>query len=98
MLIEISRILGITNRYLAAGGVKGDSHFPWHAQSNLSKIRHDLDTWASGAQDAFLSIEALFGQTESQTLVLSSLEPDSINLGRLKQQTSVSCMRMLSQN
>jgi hypothetical protein len=73
MLIEISRILGITNRYLAAGGVKGDSHFPWHAQSNLSKIRQDLDTWASGAQDAFLSIEALFGQTESQTLVLSKL-------------------------
>ena len=73
MLIEISRILGITNRYLAAGGVKGDSHFPWHAQSNLSKIRQDLDTWASGAQDAFMSIEALFGQTESQTLVLSKL-------------------------
>ncbi|KAI5202378.1 hypothetical protein E4T39_04827 [Aureobasidium subglaciale] len=73
MLIEISRILGITNRYLAAGGVKGDSHFPWHAQSNLSKIRQDLDTWAAGAQDAFLSIETLFGQTESQTLVLSKL-------------------------
>ncbi|THX17642.1 hypothetical protein D6D17_02451 [Aureobasidium pullulans] len=73
MLIEIARILGITNRYLAAGGVKGDSHFPWHAQSNLSKIRQDLDTWASGAQDAFLSIETLFGQTESQTLVLSKL-------------------------
>ena len=26
MLIDIVRILGITNRYLAAGGVKGDSH------------------------------------------------------------------------
>jgi hypothetical protein len=73
MLIEIARILGITNRYLAAGGVKGDSHFPWHAQSNLSKIRQDLDTWAAGMEDTFVSIETLFGQAESQTLVLSKL-------------------------
>ena len=36
MLIEIVRVLGVTNRYLAAGGVKGDSHFPWHAQSTLN--------------------------------------------------------------
>lgn len=73
MLIEIVRVLGITNRYLAAGGVKGDSHFPWHAQSNLSRIRQDLDTWAGNTQDAFISIEALFGQPESSTLVLSKL-------------------------
>lgn len=38
MLIGIAKILGITNRYLAAGGVKGDSHFPWHSLSNLSLI------------------------------------------------------------
>src|SRR5438128_2687380 len=31
LLIDIARILGITNQYLAAGGVKGDSHFPWHS-------------------------------------------------------------------
>ena len=73
MLIEIVRVLGITNRYLAAGGVKGDSHFPWHAQSNLSRIRQDLDNWATNAQDAFSSLEALFGQPESSTLVLSKL-------------------------
>ncbi|GAB7348228.1 hypothetical protein MBLNU459_g6224t1 [Dothideomycetes sp. NU459] len=73
MLIEIVRVLGITNRYLAAGGVKGDSHFPWHAQSNLSRIRQDLDTWAASAQDAFLSIETLFAQPECSTLVLSKL-------------------------
>lgn len=73
MLIEIVRILGITNRYLAAGGVKGDSHFPWHTQSNLSRIRQDLDFWAGNNQDAFLSIETLFGQPESTTLVLSKL-------------------------
>ncbi|CAN9218855.1 unnamed protein product [Alternaria alternata] len=64
MLIGIARILGITNRYLAAGGVKGDSHFPWHSLSNLSKIRQELDIWASETQDTFTSIEALFGQPD----------------------------------
>ncbi|ROT41439.1 hypothetical protein SODALDRAFT_119469 [Sodiomyces alkalinus F11] len=73
MLIDIARILGITNRYLAAGGVKGDSHFPWHSLSNLSKIRHDLDIWASGTEDVFSSLDALFGHPDSTTLVLSKL-------------------------
>lgn len=73
MLIEISRILGITNRYLAAGGVKGDSHFPWHTLSNLSKIRQDLDFWASGTEDVFSSLDVLFGQNDSTVLVLSKL-------------------------
>ncbi|EFQ86393.1 hypothetical protein PTT_18362 [Pyrenophora teres f. teres 0-1] len=73
MLIGIARILGITNRYLAAGGVKGDSHFPWHSLSNLSKIRQELDIWASETQDTFTSIDALFGQPDSTILVLSKL-------------------------
>ncbi|RKU49443.1 hypothetical protein DL546_007236 [Coniochaeta pulveracea] len=73
MLIDISRILGTTNRYLAAGGVKGDSHFPWHALSNLSKIRQDLDIWASGTEDVFSSLDSLFGQPDSTALVLSKL-------------------------
>ncbi|KAL8392538.1 hypothetical protein RB595_002652 [Gaeumannomyces hyphopodioides] len=73
MLIDISRILGITNRYLAAGGVKGDSHFPWHSLSNLSKIRQDLDIWASGTEDVFSSVGKLFGQPDSTVLVLSKL-------------------------
>ncbi|KAF2002725.1 hypothetical protein P154DRAFT_136521 [Amniculicola lignicola CBS 123094] len=73
MLIGIAKILGITNRYLAAGGVKGDSHFPWHSLSNLSKIRQELDMWASETQDTFTSIEALFGQPDSTILVLSKL-------------------------
>ncbi|RYP64851.1 hypothetical protein DL771_008566 [Monosporascus sp. 5C6A] len=73
MLIDISRILGITNRYLASGGVKGDSHFPWHALSNLSKIRQDLDVWASGTEDVFSSVDVLFGQPDSTVLVLSKL-------------------------
>ncbi|KAI1380609.1 hypothetical protein F4677DRAFT_192757 [Hypoxylon crocopeplum] len=73
MLIDISRILGTTNRYLAAGGVKGDSHFPWHSLSELSKIRQDLDVWASGTDDVFSSVDALFGQPDSTVLVLSKL-------------------------
>lgn len=73
MLIDIARILGVTNRYLAAGGVRGDSHFPWHSLSNLSKIRQDLDTWASGTNDVFSSLETLFGQPDSTSLVFSKL-------------------------
>ncbi|RYP26575.1 hypothetical protein DL767_007973 [Monosporascus sp. MG133] len=59
--------------YLASGGVKGDSHFPWHALSNLSKIRQDLDVWASGTEDVFSSVDILFGQLDSTVLVLSKL-------------------------
>ncbi len=73
MLIDICRILGTTNRYLAAGGVKGDSHFPWHSLSNLSKIRQDLDIWASGTEDVFSSVDILFGQADSTALVLSKM-------------------------
>lgn len=73
MLVDIVRILGVTNRYLASGGVKGDSHFPWHTQSVLSRIRADLDKWAANAQDVFSSLNGLFGQPDSVTLVLSKL-------------------------
>lgn len=73
LLVDISRILGVTHRYLAAGGVKGDSHFPWHALSNLSKIRQELDLWAAGTHELFASIEALFGHPESTLLLLSKL-------------------------
>lgn len=73
MLIDITRILGGTNRYLAAGGVKGDSHFPWHSLSNLSKIRQDLDVWASGTDNMFSSLDTLFGQIDSTVLFLSKL-------------------------
>ncbi|KAJ9297941.1 transcriptional regulator family: Fungal Specific TF [Paecilomyces variotii] len=64
-LIDITRILGITHQYLVAGGVKGDSHFPWHSLSNLSKIRQELDIWAAGTQDVFSSVDALFGHPEN---------------------------------
>ncbi|KAF4457998.1 hypothetical protein F53441_152 [Fusarium austroafricanum] len=71
MLIDITRVLGNTNRYLAAGGVKGDTHFPWHTLSTISKIRQDLDVWASGTEDVFSNLGTLFGQADSTILLLS---------------------------
>jgi hypothetical protein len=47
LLVDVVRILGRTIRYTQSGGVKGDSHFPWHTASNLSRIRNELNAWAS---------------------------------------------------
>lgn len=73
LLINICRILGTTNRYLAAGGMKGDPYLPWHSLSTLATIRYDLDMWAAESRDAFTSLETLFGQPDSTVLVLSKL-------------------------
>ncbi|SPJ76143.1 related to nitrate assimilation regulatory protein nirA [Fusarium torulosum] len=73
MLIDITRVLGNTNRYLAAGGVKGDSHFPWHTLSTISKIRQDLDVWATGTEEVFSNPSAMFGQADSTILLLSKV-------------------------
>ncbi|KAM3511404.1 hypothetical protein MY11210_004954 [Beauveria gryllotalpidicola] len=73
MFIDICRILGITSKYLAAGGAKGDSHFPWHSLSSLSKIRHELDTWASGTNNAFATVDLLFGQSDATVLFMSKM-------------------------
>ena len=72
LLIDIVRILRLTTQYLAAGGVKADSNFPWHSLSSLSKIRHELDLWAAGTQDVFTSVEALFGHLEENTILFLS--------------------------
>ena len=73
ILIDITRILGITDCYLARGGVKGDSHFPWHSMSNLSKIRHDLDAWAVGNPDLFIDNATLVSHSDGCALVLSKM-------------------------
>lgn len=58
-LIVVS-ILGQAISYHQLGGVEGDSHFPWHQQSRLSKIRHALQNWASrNMQQLNLSEEQL---------------------------------------
>ena len=73
LLIDAVRILGMTNHYLAGGGVAGDHHFPWHASSTLSKIRNELNIWATSTQNCFASVETLFGHPDSTTLFLSKL-------------------------
>lgn len=73
ILIDVTRILGKTNRYLVAGGVKGDSHFPWHSLSSLSKIRQELDLWASVAGPVFSDLHALFHRPEATIAFLSKL-------------------------
>ena len=73
MLIDISRILGSTNRYLANGGVKGDTHFPWHASSALSRIRHELDFWAQGNGDLFMDIGTVIARSDNAILLLSKM-------------------------
>ena len=73
MLIDIARILGSTNKYLANGGVKGDTHFPWHASSALSRIRQELDFWASGNRDLFMDVGVIAARSDSVVLLLSKL-------------------------
>jgi len=45
MLIDITRILGKTNNYIQQGGVRGDTHFPWHSKSTLSVVVNELKSW-----------------------------------------------------
>lgn len=44
-LVDVVRILALVNQYLATGGVKGDTHFPWHEHSQMSRILHELRVW-----------------------------------------------------
>jgi hypothetical protein len=73
ILVEVVKILGITNRYLAAGGPKNDSHFPWHALSMLSKIRQELDVWAAETTEIFASLDIIFSHKDNTVLLLSKL-------------------------
>ncbi|KAG5972825.1 hypothetical protein E4U58_006101 [Claviceps cyperi] len=72
MLVDISRLLGWSNQYMAAGGVTGDSHFPWNSSSTLSQIQQELDVWASGAKPV-ANLHSLFSQSESTIVFLSKL-------------------------
>jgi len=47
LCIDVTKLLGTTVRYIEQGGVKADIHFPWHAQSSLTKIRRELEHWAA---------------------------------------------------
>jgi Fungal specific transcription factor domain len=73
LLIDITRILSTANRYLAAGGMKGDSHFPWHPLSKFSKLRQELDSWASATRELLVPVATLLKQPGCTTLLLSKL-------------------------
>jgi hypothetical protein len=45
MVIDAVRILGKANNYFQQGGVRGDSHFPWHPMSKLSAVVSELKMW-----------------------------------------------------
>jgi len=45
--IGIISILGRATSYLQHGGVKGDTHFPWHSNSKLASLRGELTVWMS---------------------------------------------------
>jgi Fungal specific transcription factor domain len=51
--IGIISILGRAISYLQRGGVKGDTHFPWHSNSKLASLRGELATWCSSAPQMF---------------------------------------------
>ena len=73
MLIDIARILGTANRYLANGGVKGEMHFPWHSSSSLFQIRAELDLWITSNQNAVASNESLLSRSDNVILFMSKL-------------------------
>jgi Fungal specific transcription factor domain len=51
--IGIVAILGRATAYLQHGGVKGDTHFPWHSNSKLASLRGELAVWYSSMPNTF---------------------------------------------
>ncbi len=66
--IGVVSILGRATSYLQHGGVKGDTHFPWHSNSKLASLRAELAIWYSsvpqrlqnsGSQDTSMTLLAI---------------------------------------
>ncbi|KAF2016813.1 hypothetical protein BU24DRAFT_477753 [Aaosphaeria arxii CBS 175.79] len=73
LLIKITRILGLTTKYLASGGLDGDTEYPWSPQSKLSDIQQYLNKWISSAGKEFTTVESLIGRPDSMPLLMSKL-------------------------
>ncbi|KKA26971.1 hypothetical protein TD95_004062 [Thielaviopsis punctulata] len=73
ILVGICKILGMTNQYLATGGVKADAHFPWNPASRLVEIVHELEAWHAETMDVFVSIPMVLQRPEATILILSKL-------------------------
>ncbi|RTE74397.1 hypothetical protein BHE90_011154 [Fusarium euwallaceae] len=52
LFVDILSLLGQSTQYLQKGGVQGDSHFPWHQHSILSKIVGELTEWKTRVDTA----------------------------------------------
>ncbi|TGZ77297.1 hypothetical protein EX30DRAFT_398625, partial [Ascodesmis nigricans] len=70
-LITIVRILGRIIKYTQSGGLKGDSHFPWHCASHLSRIRAELESWSASSGIVQSPIMRETSPGEATTVILS---------------------------
>jgi hypothetical protein len=57
--IGIISILGRATSYLQHGGVKGDTHFPWHSNSTLASLRAELAVWYSSVSEKYRNANSL---------------------------------------
>lgn len=73
MLVRITELLGLVERYISLGGMIGDSGFPWHPQSTHECIRSKLEHWNAAFMEMYESLEVMFEHPESSILVLCEL-------------------------
>jgi hypothetical protein len=67
--IGILSILGRATSYLQTGGVKGDTHFPWHPNSKLATLRSELAVWWSSVAQQHQVLEFIsFDEPPQRTL------------------------------
>jgi hypothetical protein len=67
--IGIISTLGRAISYLQRGGVKGDTHFPWHSNSKLASLRGELSVWCSSAPQMFQDPSFFTGPDGPMTLL-----------------------------
>jgi hypothetical protein len=67
--IGIISILGRATSYLQHGGVKGDTHFPWHSNSKLASLRSELTVWMSSVPQRLQNS----GSLDQSELTIASL-------------------------
>jgi hypothetical protein len=69
--IGIVSILGRATSYLQRGGVKGDTHFPWHSNSELASLRTELATWYASAPQRYQSPGGVVNQSDASMTLLT---------------------------
>ena len=69
--IGIVSILGRATSYLQRGGVKGDTHFPWHSNSELASLRTGLATWYASVPQRYQSTGGVVNQSDASMTLLT---------------------------